>query len=902
MNPQNFTEKTAEALQNAQDLAKELSHGSVTALHLLRVLGEQEDTIIADLLKTMGKDVNMVRAYCDTPLQRIPTVSGTVQRNLDGEFQRIFDSAEKFQKQMGDDFLSVEHLLLALSDTKNSAQEILKSAGVETKNLLSLLQKIRGSQKITTPNPESTMNALKKYAHDLTEAAKKSKMDPVIGRDAEVRRTMQILSRRTKNNPVLVGDPGVGKTAIVEGLAQRIVAGDVPETLKKKKIMALDMGALLAGTKYRGEFEERLKSIVKEVEDSNGEILLFIDELHTIVGAGSGGEGSMDAGNILKPALARGTMRVMGATTLNEYRKYIEKDAALERRFQPVMVDEPSIEDTIAILRGIKEKYEVHHGVRIRDDALISAVMLSTRYLPDRKLPDKAIDLMDEATSALKMELESQPEVLDKLEREIRRMEIEKKALEVETQNIASSVGAKNLSPSKNISSQNSVSQESEKLQNITSLLQEKKQEAQKIRLQWETEKQGVEGIRGAKRKIDELKMEAEREERAGNFARVAEIRYGELPELEKLISFSSPDKGRSGGVEDEGEKQTPSSSPEPGREPNRLLREEVTEKEIAEVVSRWTGIPVQKMLSSESQKLSLLETVLRERVIGQENALKSVANAVRRARAGLSDPKRPLASFLFLGPTGVGKTELARALAEFLFNDEESMIRIDMSEYMESHSVAKLIGSPPGYVGYDEGGRLTEAVRRKPFAVLLFDEIEKAHPDIFKLFLQILDDGHLTDSKGRKVNFKNTVIIMTSNLGSDIFMSEKAGTAEEKKAVEEVLRTHFRPEFLNRIDETVIFSALSPENLRKIVDIQLKIVEERLLDQNISVQWTEDLKTYLAEKGFDRAFGARPLKRVIQNEVLDPLAMEMIDGKITEGDTVVVGIHGGAVSLKKIA
>ena len=487
MNPQNFTEKTAEALQNAQDLAKELSHGSVTALHLLRVLGEQEDTIIADLLKTMGKDVNMVRAYCDTPLQRIPTVSGTVQRNLDGEFQRIFDSAEKFQKQMGDDFLSVEHLLLALSDTKNSAQEILKSAGVETKNLLSLLQKIRGSQKITTPNPESTMNALKKYAHDLTEAAKKSKMDPVIGRDAEVRRTMQILSRRTKNNPVLVGDPGVGKTAIVEGLAQRIVAGDVPETLKKKKIMALDMGALLAGTKYRGEFEERLKSIVKEVEDSNGEILLFIDELHTIVGAGSGGEGSMDAGNILKPALARGTMRVMGATTLNEYRKYIEKDAALERRFQPVMVDEPSIEDTIAILRGIKEKYEVHHGVRIRDDALISAVMLSTRYLPDRKLPDKAIDLMDEATSALKMELESQPEVLDKLEREIRRMEIEKKALEVETQNIASSVGAKNLSPSKNISSQNSVSQESEKLQNITSLLQEKKQEAQKIRLQWET-------------------------------------------------------------------------------------------------------------------------------------------------------------------------------------------------------------------------------------------------------------------------------------------------------------------------------------------------------------------------------------------------------------------------------
>jgi len=834
MNPEILTERSADALQKSQKLAKELSHGNIKAIHLLRILLNQEDTVVPALFELAKKNLQKAKEEVSSLLSKEPKISGYANLNFDKEFEKIFKIAENEMQKMGDSFLSVEHIFLALFDVENSAKSTLNIFFTK-QQAKELLNKVRGDNKVEDANPEAKRDACKKFCKDLTEEAKNGRIDPIIGRDNEIRRSMQILSRRTKNNPVLVGDPGVGKTAIAEGLSRRIISGDVPENLKNKKILELDMGALVAGTKFRGEFEERLKAIVKELEDSAGQIILFIDEIHTIVGAGSA-EGSMDAGNILKPALARGRIRVIGATTLSEYRKYIEKDAALERRFQPVIVDEPTVEDTIAILRGIKEKYELHHGVRITDDALVAAAKLSSRYLTDRKLPDKAIDLMDEATSALKMELESQPEILDTLERKIRTLEIEKEAMKAE--------------------------KNEKKIKEVEKELSENKEETQKIRLQWEKEKAEMMEIRNAQKKIDTLKLEAEKAEREGNFQRVAEIRYGEIPKLEKALLNPI--------------KKEDSHSISKGR----LLREEVTINEIAEVLSRWTGIPAEKMKLEETQKLSQLEDILRKKVIGQETALKTVSNAIRRARAGLSNENKPLASFLFLGPTGVGKTELAKTLSEFLFNDPSAMIRFDMSEFIESHSIAKLIGSPPGYIGYDEEGQLTGQVRRKPFSVLLFDEIEKAHPDIFKLFLQILDEGHLTDSKGRKVNFKNSVIIMTSNLITDTANKSRSDMQKE-------LLSFFRPELLNRIDEIVPFNSLTKKEVRNILEIHIDKLSKKLANREILIHFSDKAKELLVEHGFDPEFGARPLERTIQNELVDELAMQIIEGKIKEGSTV---------------
>ena len=839
MNPEKFTQRVSESLQKAQNLAKELSHANVKAIHVLRILLDQKDTVVPNLLELTKTDRVQIINRISQKLQQEATVTGDITRNFDSEFTRIFEKAEDQMKSMGDSFISVEHLFLAFFETSNSAKDIVEEF-FKKDEVKKIFEKVRGSQKVTDANPEAKRDALKKFCKDLTAEAANGNIDPIIGRDSEIRRTMQILSRRTKNNPVLVGDPGVGKTAIAEGLARRVVAGEVPDNLKNIKVLELDMGSLVAGTKFRGEFEERLKAIVKELEESKksgSEVILFIDELHTIVGAGSA-EGSMDAGNILKPALARGRIRVIGATTLAEYRKYIEKDSALERRFQPVRVDEPSIEDTIAILRGIKEKYEVHHGVRITDEAVVAAAKLSARYLTDRRLPDKAIDLMDEATSALKMEIESQPEILDTLERKIRTLEIEKQSVLQEQ---------KNKKTAKNDA----------RLEEINKQLSELKEEFQKISLQWEKERASVVEIRNAQKNIDALKQEAVIAERNGDLQKVAEIRYQKIPALEALLQKS----------------ETSDSSE------HKLLREEVTVKEIAEVLERWTGIPAEKMTETESQKLLKLESHLRERVIGQEEALRAVSNAVRRSRAGLSDENKPLASFLFLGPTGVGKTELSKALSEFLFSDEHAMIRFDMSEFMESHSVSKLIGSPPGYVGHDEEGQLTGQVRRKPFSVLLFDEIEKAHPDVFKLFLQILDEGHLTDSKGRIVNFKNTIIIMTSNLVTN--MKNEKGEEKSRKEIQQELLTFFRPELLNRIDEIVLFKPLSKEDVNKILDIHIKSLEKTLQKQNITLDISEKAKKYLIEKGYDEEFGARPLARAIQNELLDELALKLIDGNL---------------------
>ena len=844
MNPDKFTQRVAESMQKAQNLAKELSHASVKALHVLRILLDQKDTVIPNLLEiTKTNRVELIENI-SKKLKQESTVTGDITRNFDSEFTRIFEKAEDQMTTMGDSFISVEHLFLAFFETSNSAKSCVEEF-FKKDEVTKIFTKIRGSEKVTDANPEAKRDALKKFCKDLTAEAESGNIDPIIGRDSEIRRTMQILSRRTKNNPVLVGDPGVGKTAIVEGLSRRIIAGEVPDNLKNIKLLELDMGALVAGTKFRGEFEERLKSIVKEVEESkksDSEVILFIDELHTIVGAGSA-EGSMDAGNILKPALARGKIRVIGATTLTEYRKYIEKDSALERRFQPVKVEEPSVEDTIAILRGIKEKYEVHHGVRITDEAVVAAATLSARYLTDRKLPDKAIDLIDEATSALKMEIESQPEVLDTLERKIRTLEIEKQAV---------------LQESKNTKKNKSNSKNKTRLDEINKILSELKEEFQEISMQWEKERAFVVEIRSAQKNIDALKQEAEVAERNGELQKVAEIRYNKIPALEELLIKNETSENTS---------------------ENKLLREEVTVKEIAEVLERWTGIPAKKMTETETQKLIDLELHLRERVIGQEDALKSVANAVRRSRAGLSDEHKPLASFLFLGPTGVGKTELSKALSEFLFSDEHAMIRFDMSEFMESHSVSKLIGSPPGYVGHDDEGQLTGQVRRKPFSVLLFDEIEKAHPDVFKLFLQILDEGHLTDSKGRIVNFKNTIIVMTSNLVTD--MNNETGEAKSRKEIQQELLTFFRPELINRIDEIVQFNQLSKGDVTNILDIHLHALTKKLKKQNITLAISNEAKIYLVEKGYDKEFGARPLVRAIQNELLDELAMKLIDGSL---------------------
>ena len=848
-----LTTKSAEALQGAMQLAGKLSHTEIKPLHLALVLTEQAGGVVPTVLQKLKKDPGAVSAELKQKLTELATSSGPTQAYLAPELKQVFDHAEEEAAKLQDEFVSTEHLLLTLLDQKN----IQSIFDISKKEVAEILKEVRGSQRVVDRDPEGKYQALEKFTIDFTQLAREGKIDPVIGRDAEIRRVLQILSRRTKNNPVLVGEPGVGKTAIVEGLAKKIIDQDVPDLLKNKRILALDMGALVAGAKYRGEFEDRLKAVIKEIEDSDGEIILFIDELHTIVGAGAA-EGSTDAGNLLKPALARGSLRTIGATTLREYRQHVEKDAALERRFQPVMVEEPSVEDAISILRGIKDKYEAHHGVRIRDNALVAAVTLSDRYIADRFLPDKAIDLMDEAASGIKIEIDSKPAALDQLERRIRQLEIEKQALKKEEDETSK-----------------------KRLEDLEKELAGLKEEYSGLELHWQNEKKVIDGIKDLNVKLDELREEAARAERNLDLQRVAEINYGEIPEAQKKLESL----------------QTELEKVQAGQQ---ILKEEVTEEDIAAVVARWTGIPVEKMLAGESEKLAQMEEILAQQVVGQRQALRAVANAVRRSRAGIKGEGRPIGSFLFLGPTGVGKTETARALADFLFNDPQTMIRLDMSEYMERHAVARLIGSPPGYVGYEEGGQLTEAVRRHPYSVVLLDEIEKAHPEVFNILLQVLDDGRLTDGKGRTVDFKNTVIIMTSNLGSNRIMELQDNRTELEKEIQQLLRQHFRPEFLNRLDDVIIFDPLSQENIREIVKLQLREVDKRLEPNNINLNITDAVVDLLAKQGFDPVFGARPLKRLMQTAILDELSMLIIEGKVGAGDTVTADVEKDKIVLKK--
>ncbi len=853
MRPDKFTQKMQEALQASQEVASQFNQQEISNEHFLLALLDQGEGVTRPLLEKIGVNIAGLRTALTQELERRPKIQGgTYDQRVGNELRATIDAAEKEMAKLKDEFLSAEHYLLALADGKSSSAKLLHDAGVTRDKLMQALQQVRGSQRVTDQNPEGKYQTLEKYGRDLTEMARRGKIDPVIGRDNEIRRVMQVLSRRTKNNPVLIGEPGVGKTAIVEGLARRIISGDVPESLKQKKLIAMDIGSMVAGAKFRGEFEDRLKAFLKEVTDSQGEIILFIDELHTIVGAGAA-EGSVDASNLLKPQLARGELRTIGATTLDEYRKYIEKDAALERRFQPVMVEEPTVEDTIAILRGLKERYEVHHGVRIQDAALVAAAVLSHRYISDRFLPDKAVDLMDEAASRLKIELDSMPTEIDVIEREVMQREMERQALKKE----------------KDAASK-------ERLKNLEKELAGLKEKSSALKAEWQKEKSVIDDQRKLKEELDHARTELERAQRRGELAKASELQYGRIPELEKKLR-EVEEKIKEGG--------------------NRLLREEVTEEDIAQVVSSWTHIPVSRLQEGEREKLLRLEDHLHERVVGQDNAIKAVANAIRRARAGLQDENRPIGSFIFLGPTGVGKTELSRALAEFLFDDEQAMVRIDMSEYMEKHTVSRLIGAPPGYVGYEEGGQLSEAVRRKPYSVILFDEIEKAHQDVFNVLLQVLDDGRITDGQGRTVDFKNTVIIMTSNIGSQFIMEESSPAARER-LVMDALRQHFRPEFLNRVDDIIIFDRLSEEELKKIVEIQLRRLIRRLENQKITLELSDAAKAFVASHGYDPVYGARPLKRAIQKYILDPLSMQILEGKFREGQRVVVDRDDGALKF----
>ncbi|MGH9340499.1 MAG: ATP-dependent chaperone ClpB [Acidobacteriota bacterium] len=859
-----FTEKAREALSAAQSHAVQYGHQQVDVEHMLLALLEQERGLATSILNKADVNLDGLRSRIEQELQRLPKVSGSSggpeQVYITGRLNFLLTRAEGEAKKLKDEYLSVEHILLAITEDKDAAGRIFKEFGVTRERLMQALRQVRGSQRVTSQNPEVTYEALERYGRDLTGLAERGKLDPVIGRDDEIRRVMQVLSRRTKNNPVLIGDPGVGKTAIAEGLAQRIIRGDVPEGLKNKRIMALDMGALIAGAKYRGEFEERLKAVLKEVQESEGEIILFIDELHTVVGAGKA-EGAMDAGNLLKPMLARGELHCIGATTLDEYRKHVEKDAALERRFQPVMVNQPSVEDTISILRGLRERYEVHHGVKIKDSALVSAAVLSNRYISDRFLPDKAIDLVDEAGAKLRTEIDSMPTELDEITRRLMQLEIEREALRKETDEASKA-----------------------RLERLEKELADARGQADSLRAQWQAEQETVQQLRSIREQIEQTRIEIEQAERQYDLNRAAELKYGKISQLERELEEAEGALFRKQG-------QT------------RLLKEEVDEEDIAQVVSRWSGIPVAKLLEGEMQKLLQLEEVLHHRVIGQDEAVTAVSEAVIRARSGLKDPNRPIGSFIFLGPTGVGKTELARALADFLFNDERAMIRTDMSEYQEKHTVARLVGAPPGYVGYEEGGQLTEAVRRHPYSVLLFDEIEKAHYDVFNLMLQILDEGRLTDGQGRTVNFKNTIVIMTSNIGSHRILEYRGAFEGEeyermKEVVLEELRRHFRPEFLNRVDEMIVFHSLSREHLKQIVEIQLSRLRERLKERRIQIELTEAAREHIVEVGYDPIYGARPLRRAIQKEIENPLGRILLQGQVRDGDTVMVDLDSRRTEL----
>lgn len=851
-----FTIRGQEAVQAAIGVAEKNQNQQVEPEHLLASMLEQKEGTLKPILGKIGANASQILTETNAVIAKFPQVSGG-QQYFSSRINSIFQEAQKEAGKMQDEYISTEHLLLALADEKNGdSGRILRSNGITKEDLEKVIAEMRGGARITDQNAEENFQALEKYALDLTERARKGKLDPVIGRDDEIRRTIQVLSRRTKNNPVLIGEPGVGKTAIVEGLAQRIISGDVPETLKNKRLVGLDLGAMLAGAKYRGEFEDRLKAVLKEIEKSDGQIILFIDELHTLVGAGAS-EGAIDASNMLKPALARGMLRCVGATTLNEYQKYIEKDKALERRFQQVYVGEPTVEDTIAILRGLKEKYEVHHGVRITDGAIVAAATLSNRYITDRFLPDKAIDLIDEAASKMRIEIDSLPVEIDVLEREILQLEIEKQALSRETDE-----------------------KSKERLEDIEKRIADLKEKSGGMKAKWQSEKDEIEKMRGGKEKLEQAKLELERARNSGDLNKAAELQYGTIPTLEKQIES---EQTRLADLQKDGV----------------FLKEEVSEEDVAEVVAKWTGVPVSKMLEGEMQKLVSMESGLRKRVIGQDEALEAVANAVRRARAGLQDPNRPIGSFIFLGPTGVGKTETAKALAEFMFDDERAMVRLDMSEYMEKHAVARMIGAPPGYVGYDEGGQLTETVRRRPYSVVLFDEIEKAHPDVFNVLLQILDDGRLTDSKGRVVDFKNTVLIMTSNLGSrEIMNANSMVDTPIKDIVFDVLRSHFKPEFLNRIDDIVIFGQLDKSEIEKIIEVQLEKLRKNLAERGISIVLEDSAKQLLSDEGYDPTFGARPLKRAIQTLIQNPLAIKLLNGEIRSGSEIHVTAENGALKF----